>query len=396
MNKIVASVGLAALGASGLQAASVPGITEDSPNKPWTVSVALRGFYDDNIDTAPNSQARDSFGFEVSPSAALAMTWPQTKLSAGYTYSFKYYDRKPIGNTENYDQTHNLNLALDHNFSERFKGGVSDSFVIGQEPDVLRSGNIFETFQRISGNNIRNYGSIYFQAQITPLFGVKVSYGNAYFDYSSDQGSLGNPSLSGLLDRIEHTPSLDTLWTITPETVGVFGYQYRETDYTANEELTIVEHNGEFSTVRSQDRNFREHYLYVGLDHSFAPNLTGSVRVGGRYVEYYNDPTGSGDGWGPYAMANLRWTYMPKSYVELGVSHDISATDVARGGVGSFTTSTESTVVYGSVNHQFTPKLHGSLLGEFQDSVFQGGDIDSSAEYYYLLGLNFTYQFTPN
>ena len=53
MKKIVASVGLVAVGASGLQAELLPGLTTES-GKPWTVSATLRGFYDDNINTYPN------------------------------------------------------------------------------------------------------------------------------------------------------------------------------------------------------------------------------------------------------------------------------------------------------------------------------------------------------
>ena len=53
MKKIVASVSLVAIGASGLQAALLPGLTTES-GKPWTLSATLRGFYDDNINTYPN------------------------------------------------------------------------------------------------------------------------------------------------------------------------------------------------------------------------------------------------------------------------------------------------------------------------------------------------------
>src|SRR5207237_8032714 len=79
------------------------------------------------------------------------------------------------------------------------------------------------------------------------------------------------------------------------------------------------------------DRSDSEHYVYLGADHSFRPDLTGSVRVGARFIDYYNDPTGSGGGWGPYAMLNLVWTYAPDSRLEIGVSHDINTTDITGG-----------------------------------------------------------------
>ena len=55
MKRIVASVGLVALGASGLRADSDSDLTQN-PNKPWSVSATLRGFYDDNINAAPRQR----------------------------------------------------------------------------------------------------------------------------------------------------------------------------------------------------------------------------------------------------------------------------------------------------------------------------------------------------
>ena len=54
MKKVIASVGLVALGTSGLQAALDLGDTTDS-RKPWSVSATLRGFYDDNPNCYPNN-----------------------------------------------------------------------------------------------------------------------------------------------------------------------------------------------------------------------------------------------------------------------------------------------------------------------------------------------------
>jgi len=391
MKKIVTSVGLVAVGASGLQAVNISGITDDSPTKPWNASVSLRGFYDDNINTSSDG-SKDMLGMEVSPSIGFAMSWPQTKVAIGYTYSFKWYERKPQGNSENYDQTHEVNAALDHAFSERYKASLSDSLAIGQEPDVLRAGNTFATFQRISGYNLRNYGSAALTAQMTPLVALRPAYNNAYYNYAQNGGNADNPSTAGVLNRIENAPSLDTLWTVTPTTFGVVGAQFREVDYTAGEEIGITG-NGE--TVTSGDKNFREYYVYVGADTTFRPDLTASVRVGGQYVDYFNDPNGQ-NGWGPYAQASMRYIYQPKCYVEVGLTQDLNATDVTGVDNNSFTTSAESTSVYGSINHQITPKLRGSLLGQFQNSVFQGGLYDGETEQYFLAGLNFKYQFTPH
>src|SRR5258707_3275752 len=110
MKNIVASVGLVALGASGLQAASVAGLTADAP-KPWSVSLTLRGFYDDNLNGTKDNRL-EVYGVEASPSVSLAWAREQTSITAGYVYSIKYYDHTPSGQSQRYDQSHTFNVAL--------------------------------------------------------------------------------------------------------------------------------------------------------------------------------------------------------------------------------------------------------------------------------------------
>src|ERR1700689_3826381 len=102
MKKIIASIGLVALGAVNSQAQYAPGLTPQEAAKPWALSASLRGFYDDNYLTlpktilnpgfgepgAPNAGheftqgARSSWGVEVSPSASFNHTAEQTFVSA--------------------------------------------------------------------------------------------------------------------------------------------------------------------------------------------------------------------------------------------------------------------------------------------------------------------------
>src|SRR6185295_13809591 len=113
---------------------------------------------------------------------------------------------------------------------------------------------------------------------------------------------------------------------LQPQTTGVLGYQFRTTSYTADEQIgfTLVPTPKIF---HSDDRNSRVHYVYVGAQHSFTPELTAVANVGINYVDYYNDPNGTGNGYGPYAKVNVQWTYATDSYVEGGVQHDLNATD---------------------------------------------------------------------
>ena len=391
MKRIVASVGLVAVGASGLQAELLPAMTTES-GKPWTVGATLRGFYDDNINTVPDNFNpgpgfhRSSTGFEISPFLRFSFPMEQTTISFGYVYSLKYYDNKPLGNTDNYDQTHDFDVALSHAFSERYQLKVADSFIIGQEPDMLRAGNTFDSFQRISGDNLRNFGSITFSAQITPELGTEVGYANTFYSYS-DNTPFG---LSGLLDELDNVAHLDLRYLLQPQTTGIVGYQFRELDYIGNQVINAA------PVVRSDERNVRMNYLYVGLDHNFRPDLTGSVRVGGNYAQYYNDPA-SQDELSPYAMLNLKYTYLPESYLQAGFVYDYTPASVfSVSPTGDLTLNAQSATMFASVTHRITPKLFGTLLAQYQNSTYYGGTIDGEADNYYLVGLSLQYRFTPN
>lgn len=390
-------MGLVALSATAIQAVP-PAFTSADGTKPWTVSATLRGFYDDNINTVQTKQS--SFGFEVSPH--IGGTWspdPTLVLTGSYLFSAKYYDHKPFGNTDKWDYTHTFNAELQKAFSERYSMRVSDSFVIGQEPDVIRAGNSFSTFQRIPGDNMRNYGAINLDGQLTRLLGFEAGYANAYYNYAAHGTDFSTDpitaSSSGLLDRLENIFHLDSRWTVQPETIGIVGAQFRDVNYTGDEDIS-VDPTGRTDFLKSDSRNFREYYGYVGADHTFNPQLTTSLRVGGRYTDFYNDPSGAGTGWGPYVNLSARWTYLPNSYFEAGLTEDIAATDLVAANNTSITSSAETFVLYGSVHHQFTQKLTGSLTGEFQNSDYNGGSYGGSSDQYYLLGVNLAYQFTPH
>ena len=64
MKKIIASAGLVAVSAAGLQAAA-PGLSPMEAAKPWSISATLRGFYDDNYTAAHKSFEDDSFGTDT-------------------------------------------------------------------------------------------------------------------------------------------------------------------------------------------------------------------------------------------------------------------------------------------------------------------------------------------
>src|SRR5579859_7057158 len=134
MKKVIASAGLLALGAAGVNNAQAFDL-EAGDAKPWSVSGTFRGFYDDNYATQPSGPNRKgSYGLQVSPSITLKTAPAQTTISASYVYSLLYFGDR-AGN--HFDQTHDFELFVNHNFDANYSITFNDSFVIAQDPELL-------------------------------------------------------------------------------------------------------------------------------------------------------------------------------------------------------------------------------------------------------------------
>ena len=130
MNRKIVTLGVAAFGVVGLQAADA--------GKVWEVTGSLRGFYDDNYTTSPEAAAEESWGIEVSPGINLTIgEGTDLEFSAGYAFGMRYYEDRE---TDNEDYGHELGISLSKAFSNTSLLQLSDSFVIAQEPEILNGG----------------------------------------------------------------------------------------------------------------------------------------------------------------------------------------------------------------------------------------------------------------
>ena len=375
-----------------MQAAYTPEGGDTS--KMWSVSATLRNFYDDNYTTA-HSGAKGSYGVQLSPSFSLSVPLSQTEFGLRYTYGLFYYQERENLNQNPFDQTHQLDLWMDHAFDSRWRTKVQDSFVVAQEPELLTPGPV-SVPQRVEGNNIVNTGSIKLDTDWTRLFSTSIGYQNTFYNYQQSGGTTNNPSLAGMLNRIEQTANIDFQWHATPTTVAFVGYQYGQVNYIGNEPIApatappapLVPER----TSRNRD-NF-SHYGYIGAQHAFLENLSGSARVGVQYSDNYADwlPSTSIS---PYVDLSLIYTYAAGSYAQIGATQSRSATDQISLDTknGTIAQDQESSVLYGSINYQFTPKLTGSAVAHFQYATYNQGSFNNQSDQYYSLGLNLNYAF---
>ncbi len=377
--RILAATGVMVVGLAAVQ-------TAQAQQKIWNVSATLRGFYDDNYATAPSSPSpgvtpsRSSLGFELSPSANVNFVKEQTSLTAGYTYSMKYYEDRP---QDTADHSHQFQARLNHNFSPRYRLEVSESFAIAQEPQLLDPVTLTRPL-RSEGDNMRNIAGFTFGADVTRLLGFEVGYQNSWYNYEQE----GPNSLSARLDRTEHLVTLNSRWNIQPTTIGIFGYQFNVTEHSNGDQITApVPVLPPPNLVSSTTRDSRSHYLYIGADHTFTPQLTGSARIGGQYTEFPNAVPGVSDSTvSPYVDVYGSYSYGEGSYFQVGVKHNRSSTDVNN------SLDQQATAVYGTVNHRITPKLTANLLTQYQYSEFNQGPQDGSSDNYFTVGLNVAYE----
>lgn len=390
MKKIIASAGLVAVSAVGLQAAA-PGLSPMEASKPWSISATLRGFYDDNYTAVHKSAEDDSFGVEIRPAVGLNFPFEQSFVGVGYIYSLRWYEGREDNET---DQSHEVTLRADHRFSERFSVDFDDSFIYSQEPTVVDDTGAVTTFQRTDADAFRNRAAIHFDAQLTELVGLGLGYQNNWYDYDQE----GPGSRSALLDRFEHDFNIEGRWHARENLFASLGYGLGIVSFTDDDVIAAIpdplDPNILVPVAFSEDRDSISHRVYVGAEQAVSSQFRISAKVGGEYTDF----TELGeDSLTPWAEIAGTYNYLPGSYLQFGFRHDRNQTDRATPDPdGDIVTDQESSSLFASLTHRITPRLDGSLIGRVQRSEFNNGAFDGDLDYFVMLGANLEYRFTPN
>ena len=402
MNKFAASLGFIALGTSALHAVESSALNSMQATKPWSVAASLRGFYDSNIDTVENGQS--SWGYEIAPELHFGLAGEQTSFSLGYLLSAKYYEQQPLNETGKWTVTQTANIGLSHTFNQRLTMNVTDAFVVGQEPDQLRAANLpLSTAQVVSGDNIVNYGDIGFNYMVTELLSLKVGYNNAYYNYKDNTplyvgGVFASASTAGVLNRVDNRLVLDSEWKLNPQTVGILGYTYGQSVYTADQQILTTFNNGVFDPIYSDNKNRRSHTFYGGVQQAFAPNLSGLLKGGATYADYYGDPTAENN-WTPYVMADLKYQFQTTTTFDIGFLYSLSAANYAGQQFSTgYVRDQDSTLFYGSLTHEIVAHLVSTFKGTVQNATYNGGGatVNGKGYLFYELGFDLGYEFTKN
>ena len=367
MNKKIITLGVAAIGVAGVQAADA--------GKVWEVTASLRGFYDDNYTTSPDELAEESWGIEVSPGINFTLgEGTDMEFSAGYAFGMRYYEDRE---SDNEDYGHELGISLDKKFSDTSVLLLSNGLVVAQEPEILNGG----TPLRIEGDNLRNTFAARYRRILSGSTGVDIGYGNSIFDYEEQYHSA-------LLDRSYNEVSLDVFYGMA-ETEYYAGYRYSSTDF----EGDVLQVPG--LVFNPAARSNHAHAGYVGARHQLDKNILANVRAGVQNVDYYDFDLMPGlipeDESSPYVDARMEWEYAEGSKLVAGAT-------LARGATDLQAADQEISSVYAQLLHKISGRIHGTLTGRFQDAEISGGGekLDGKEESLLLLGASLTYAIADN
>ena len=380
MKKLIYAAGVLSLGGASLAVQAA-----DGESKPWTVSLTTQGFYDSNINTQPDGDGKiGSWGIYVTPSVDYTKVWDASTLTLGAAYGATYF--LDTGDTlgSDWQQSANFDVDFKHNFSPRMSLDISDSFQVFQNASQVLMGQT----GRIDGNNIGNDGSINLSVEIAPRWSTVIGYQNLLYSYEED-------NYAARLDRMENYGTVDIKFLLKPTTVVLVGAKAGNVDYNSGLGLFFpgLPVDSDFNPD-STIRNTRTYFAYGGLEHSFSPNFTGSLKAGAQIQDWVNFETETQVS--PYLDANLTYAYTVGSRVQLGVIHRANATDAIGFDLQSPVLNQESTAFYVNLSHAITAKLTGTILATYQNSEFVGGTWNGDTENWWSVGSTLNYAFTRN
>lgn len=408
MKSILTTAGMVALGA-----VTIHGQSSLETSKPWNVSAVLNGFYDDNYVTRPShsangANARDSFGFEISPRASYHPQLENSSFGVSYQYGLKYFADRDSNRT---DQSHEFDLQAGHEFTPHVRASMMESFAIAQEPDIIiGKGGISPTPLRLNGDNYRNDISGTAKAQLTgeDQLEVEVTLRNQIYDYQDDHNPKVNsanpadrgPSYSALLDRSDNSAVVDLRYKLAPQTGLHLGYVYDQVDFSSKDPLLDIADPVFVASGNpvpySSWRNTRSHTAFAGVDTRPTPTVGVNVRGGASFVEYPDNPTNTDHSEAsPYADASVTWNYVQGSSAQFMVKYNVNTTDLtgltsAASSFKNLTLDQEQFTVFGGISHALTANLQANLRGYYIISTLRGGSYDGFEEQMFMLTAGLT------
>jgi hypothetical protein len=312
-------------------ASTIPGPTApvDAGASPkfYTISVALREIYDNNIFTAKTGQI-SSFETQLSPSILFDFPRENSDFSARETFTTTYYSNRP---GDQFDFSNEVVAQFQHSFSERFSINLAEQFRYYTEPSLFQNtGTLY-----YNGAYIANTFNGSFNAQWTPLVSTLFTYSNTVVDYMNAATATQNNS-------VENTGSGTLGFAILPKINLNFGGIIDAINYT------------------QYDRGYTSFTGNTGINWQALPTLSVNLAVGGSVTETNlgnSEPS-------PYGALGINWQLGARSVFSFNYSHSVVPTDVVQA-MGQIADRIGT-----SFRYDILPSLTAHLEGTYTHGVY--------------------------
>lgn len=251
-----------------------------------------------------------------------------------------------------------MRFSLAHKATARLTLTLLGYLSYQTEPDFTldqginrRTGNFFVTNDKFTATYLW-----------TPRFSTATSYSLSALNYEDN-------AIGQFENRFENSFGNQFRYLILPSTSAVVEYRFQVTSY-----------------VDNPSRDSTTQFILAGLEHTFDPRLSGSLRAGAQFRDF--DQGGSRSS--PYFEGSLHYTLGKQTNVLWTNRYGIEEPEDA----GSQSRETFRTGL--TASHSFTPRIRGSLTGNYQHSTYQSNAAGPGigTEDIFDLGLSLRYSIT--
>ena len=336
---------------------------------PVQIYASISGGYDDNVSTSQNNKQGSAF---TSGNVILDYTFGDPRLQlilnggAGGAY---YYEQV---NGQKYDIDLKGALGITYKSSPRLTLGSTLLVDYLTEPSFDAPGGLNSR----NGNYLYTTDKVFVSYVWTQRFSTKTSYNFEAYNFD-------NSAVAVFSNRVSNTFGNEFRFQLVPTTSLVAEYRYGIISY------------------ETASLNSTTHFALGGIDHTFNPRLSASLRGGAEFRSYEQD----GDRTGPYLEGSVTYALGRRTSVTWNSRYGLEEPDVAgsqsrttfRTGLQTkfnLTSRISSSVDLYYVHDQY----HAFTSGPIMSSAFTENTFDGNLSLHYaitpLIGVQAGYHYT--
>lgn len=308
-------------------------------NRPWHIYNRLRLEYDDNVYLSEND-TQDSINVIEQMEFHVNLSLEQTSFGFRYRPSYVYwFDREP----DDTDFNHEVDLVLNHDFTERLSLSLIDTFRASQLPELIDRGT------RVRDNDDYVYNSLSgtLSYLLQPATRLDASARDIMLRY--DEQDIADREdydlyVGGLTVRHQFIPETAVSGDLRYETIA---YEGGMVPFDLDGD-GLIEAGEEIPNNRDSDTLS----LGGGIEQTFSPNFLGNLRAGWQQKSFDSDQDDENS---PYGDASLTFLPSPKTRITTGVGYSLFEADVFP------FNNQERTTVSASIAHDLTARVSWSL-----------------------------------